>query len=241
MNRDLKFLVKTVKSASKLIKDDFEVNAKDDKGDLVTTFDYSVEQFIISKIKKEYPSFDIVSEEYNSNKELTDNCFTIDPIDGTINFANHLPLWSIQVSCIREGKVVAAVIYLPKLRELYTADEQGAYLNGKAIHVNKDSLDRGIYVIDGPQSSMYESIMREVANNYRSFYCASFAFSSIAAGRVSASMITKDNPWDYVPGQYIVEKAGGVIYNDKGMHAAANGKIFLEAMLKAKEKVGWEK
>ena len=52
MIKELKFLIDTVKEASKLITKEFEVKAKDDKVDLVTNFDYEVEQFIINAIKK---------------------------------------------------------------------------------------------------------------------------------------------------------------------------------------------
>ena len=45
MSDDLKFLIDVVKQASNLINDDFEVKAKDDKGDLVTNFDYEIEKF----------------------------------------------------------------------------------------------------------------------------------------------------------------------------------------------------
>ena len=66
MNKELQFLINTVMEASNLITDEFEVKAKDDKGDLVTSFDYEVEKYITEKINKEYPNFDIVSEEFNS-------------------------------------------------------------------------------------------------------------------------------------------------------------------------------
>ena len=95
MSEDLKFLIDVVKNASFLINDELEVKAKDDKGDLVTNFDYAIEKYLIEKIKEKYPDFSIISEEYNNNNELTENCFTIDPIDGTINFANGIPLWGI--------------------------------------------------------------------------------------------------------------------------------------------------
>ena len=133
MSSELKFLIELVKGASLLIDDEFEVKAKDDNGDLVTNFDYEIEKYIIDKIKEKYPNFSIVSEEYNNKEGLADNCFTIDPIDGTINFAHNIPLWGIQVACIKNKKTCAAVIYLPKLDELYYADENGAFLNEKSI------------------------------------------------------------------------------------------------------------
>lgn len=62
MSKDLEFLIELVKNASLLIDDEFEVKAKDDKGDLVTNFDYEIEKYIIDKIKQDYPDFSIISE-----------------------------------------------------------------------------------------------------------------------------------------------------------------------------------
>lgn len=151
MSDDLKFLIDVVKGASLLITDEFEINAKGEDGDLITNFDLEIEKYIIEKIKQNYPEFSIVSEEYNSEKELTDNCFTVDPIDGTINFANGLPLWGIQIACIRNKKTCAAVIYMPKINELYYADESGAYMNGKPIKVNSLNFNKGLYSVEGPK------------------------------------------------------------------------------------------
>ena len=77
MEKDTKFLIEIVKQALNLITQEFEVKAKDNKGDLVTNFDYEIEKFIIDKIKQNYPQFDIVSEEFNSQNGLTKNCFVI--------------------------------------------------------------------------------------------------------------------------------------------------------------------
>ena len=230
MSKDLEFLIELVKDASLLIDDEFEVKAKDDNGDLVTNFDYEIEKFIIDKIKQDYPSFSIISEEYNSDNELTDNCFTIDPIDGTINFAHNIPLWGIQVACIKNRKTCAAVIYLPKLNELYCADENGAFLNGNPISVNGCDVGKGLYTIEGPRNILGELKMKQFGKHYRDFHCAAVNFAYVACGRLSATNFVWDTLWDYVPGQFIVKQAGGVIYNNTKMHIAANNEQFLEIM-----------
>ena len=230
MSEDLKFLISLVKGASNLITEDFQVKAKGDNGDLVTNLDYEVEKYIIEEIKENYPEFSIVSEEYNSNKELTDNCFTIDPIDGTINFANNIPLWGIQVACIRNKKTCAAVIYLPKLNEIYYADENGAFMNDKPIQVNNLSSDKGLYTIAGIGKEVRQVKMRKTNPHYRQFYCCAVNFAWVASGRLSAASFVKDTAWDYIPGLFIVEQAGGVIFNDDKIHIAANNKDFLEIM-----------
>lgn len=231
MSTELKFLIKLVKEASDLITDEFEVKSKDEKGDLVTNFDYEIEKYIIDKIKLEYPNFSIVSEEYNSKENLADNCFTIDPIDGTINFAHNIPLWGIQVACIKDKKTCAAVIYLPKLNELYYADENGAFLNDKPISVNKLDTKRGLYTIEGPGNILGEFKMKEISSNYRDFHCAAVNFAYVACGKLSATNFVWDTLWDYIPGQFIVEQAGGIIYNDTKMHIAANNKNFLQILI----------
>lgn len=232
MSEDLKFLIDVVKGASNLLNDDFEVKPKGDKGDVVTNLDYEIEKYIIDNINKNYPEFTIISEEYNTNKELTDNCFTIDPIDGTINFANNIPLWGIQVACIRNKKTCVAVIYLPKFNELYYADENGAFLNEKPIHVNNLDVKNGLYTIEGANRVEQQIKMREITPHCRDFYCSAVAFSWIAAGRLSGISFRSDNLWDYTPGQFIVEKAGGVIYNEEKMHMAANNEEFLQILKK---------
>lgn len=230
MSEELKFLIDVVKGASLLITDEFEINAKGDKGDLVTNLDLEIENYIIEKIKQNYPEFSIVSEEYNSEEELTDNCFTIDPIDGTINFAHNIPLWGIQIACIKENKTCAAVIYIPKMNELYYADENGAYLNDEPIKVNSLNSKEGVYSIEGPNKLPGQAKMKQINPHCRDFFCAAVNYAWVACGRLSATIVTKDSHWDYVPGQYIVEKAGGVIYNDNGAHIAANNNEFLQVI-----------
>ena len=230
MSEDLKFLIDVVKNASLLINDELEVRAKDDKGDLVTNFDYAIENYIIERIQEKYPNFSIISEEYNSKNEITENCFTIDPIDGTINFANGIPLWGIQVACIRNSKTCVAVIYLPKLNELYYADENGAFMNDKPISVNKLEANKGIYTIEGPGKNLLHERMISVNRNIRDLWSAAVDFAWVSSGRISAVNFVWDTLWDYVPGQFIVEKAGGVIYNSERTHIAANSEEFLNLL-----------
>lgn len=228
MSEDLKFLIEVVKGASCLINDEFEINAKGANGDLVTNFDFEIEKYIIERIKQNYPDFSIVSEEYNNENGLADNCFTVDPIDGTINFAHNIPLWGIQVACIRNKKTCAAVIYLPKLDELYYADENGAFMNGELISVNNLDTSKGLYTIDGPGKILSQAKMQKISSHCRDFYCAAVDFAWVACGRLSATNFVWDTLWDYIPGEFIVEKAGGVTYNNTKMHIAANNKEFLE-------------
>jgi len=237
MTKELEFLIKLVKEANELITDDLVVKNKDDKGDLVTNFDYAIEKYMLEKIKENYPDYTVISEEFNPKAELTDNCFTIDPIDGTINFAHGIPLWGIQVSCIKNGKTCAAVIYMPRLNEIYYADENGAFMNDKPMKVNDKSIRDGVYSLEGikgqtqPKSILSHYKMNEINRKYRELHCAAADFAWVACGRLCATNFMGSNYWDYMPGEYLVEQAGGVTYNAEHCHIAANSKEVLEEFL----------
>ena len=230
MNKELEFLKRVVIEANKLITEDFEVKAKDDKGDLVTNFDYEIEKFIIGEIKKEYPEFDIVSEEFNSDGKLTKNCFTIDPIDGTINFANKLPEWVIQVACVKDGKTVAAVIYAPRFNELFSADESGAYLNDKKISVNKLPVKKCLYEVFGKNRIPANKRMFSFSRHLRNIGCAGIGYAYVAAGRFGGVIFRNETLWDYIPGMYIAKQAGAYIINEDECYIAANTKEFAEIL-----------
>jgi len=228
--REIDFLKRIVKEANEITNKAFQVNSKGSENDLVTNLDLEIERFLISEIKKEYPNFDIVSEEFNTNNKITDNCFIIDPIDGTINFANNLPLWAIQVACVKNGKTIASVVSLPRINEFYYADETGAYLNDVKININEVPIKNALYAIDGNNNLPSMNRMRKYSSNRRNFggVCVSMAF--LAAGRIHGAVFRSNKPWDYEPGLFLCKMAGASTKSIDGFHAAAMNDEFLNIL-----------
>jgi len=185
----LSFLVNIVKNAGNLITDNFLVTQKGLENDLVTDLDVKVEEYLIKKINDNYPNFDIVSEEINYNKNITNNCFVIDPIDGTINFANGLPLWGIQIACVAEFETVAAVIYLPKMNELYYASEDGAYLNDIVIKSSVVPIKNTLYSIDGTNNLPIMEKMRPFSSGRRNLGAACVSMAFVSSGRLHGALL----------------------------------------------------
>ncbi len=239
MTKDSEFLVEIVKQAENISREAFTVKRKGGENDIVTNLDVKIEEFLIAEIKKAYPNFDIVSEEKNFNKTPTENCFIIDPIDGTKNFANNLPLWAIQIAMKRNGKTVAAVIDMPKMNEFYYADETGAFLNDKKICVNEVPIKNALYTVDGINN--LPALMRiakhsTIKRNFGAM-CASMAF--VAAGRIHGAVFRNDEVWDFEPGLFLIEKAGGKTMNMPGFHAGAMNEEFLQILkLETAKKTG---
>ena len=227
---ELEFLKRIINEANKISESKFGVYSKGGESDLVTDLDLEIEKYLIKEINENYPDFDIVSEEFNTNGSVTDNCFIIDPIDGTINFANNLPLWGIQVACRKNGETVASIISLPRINELYYADKTGAYLNGKKISVNQVPIKNTLYAIDGNNNLPCMQRMRKHSSNRRNFgaVCVSMAF--VASGRIHGAVFRSDKPWDYEPGLFLCEMAGAKIKSINGFHAAAMNQEYLDIL-----------
>lgn len=233
-SRDLKFLIRLAKHSYRLIRHNKPVIYSKGKNDMVTNLDLMIEKYMISKINKHYPSFKVVSEEYNSKESLCDNCFIIDPIDGTINFASGLPLWGIQIAYRKDAKTVASVIYIPCLDELYYAiDGIGAYLNGKAIHIS-DRPDNSIIFEHSVRQEERKQILNDLNSKYphfRYYHCSAFSFSQIAKGSMNGYILFSNNAWDIEPGHLLCKEAGAHIYRCPGYIIVASSEELLNNIM----------
>ena len=232
MNTELEFLIRIVKEAEAITRQSYEVHQKDDRGDLVTSLDIAVEKYLIGEITKNYPGYDIVSEEFHADGSVTGKCFIIDPIDGTINFANGLPIWGIQIACRKDGSTVASVIDLPDLHEFYYADESGAYLNGEKIRVREVPVKNAVYSLMGKKILPCIENMCRYSRNFRNFGSACAAFAFMAGGRIHGVCFQNENPWDYEPGLFLCKMAGAETENRKGFHAVGMNQEFLALLEK---------
>ncbi len=241
--KELKFLIKVAKECYKIIKNG--VMEVKDKGedDIVTNLDLEVEKHIIKRINKTFPTFEIVSEEFNNKAKICNNCFTIDPIDGTINFAHGIPLWSIQIACIRENNIVASVIYNPCAKELYWATKGGgAYLNGKKISVSSLPLNKSLATVHGhgdeadKVTQVYEEY-RKITANFRRFGSTSLSFAYVAKGALCGTTILSSTAWDVAPGMLLCKEAGAKIYtNEEGHVIVGQNEEYIDIMKKILKK-----
>mgnify|MGYP001321730182 CR=1 FL=1 len=105
-------------------------------GELVTDIDRAVERLVRDALRARFPGHAILGEEYG-REGATDAgtpLWAIDPIDGTNNLANGLPIWAISIALIENEDVTVGVLHAPLLREVYAAGlGLGATLNGEAL------------------------------------------------------------------------------------------------------------
>lgn len=190
--------------------------------DVVTIADRESEDYILSSIRNLYPGHSIVSEESGSDGGLDDEwCWVVDPLDGTTNYNQGLPIFSVSIALRHHGEVVAGVVFAPQLGEMFTAARgNGAWLNGSPIHCSRKTDLSTMVVATGmpydrdrnPDNNL-DNISRVVCRvrGTRRMGSAAIDLAYTAAGFIDAYWELNLNPWDVDAGSLIVTEAGGQI------------------------------
>jgi len=166
------FLKQTIKECGQIAKKYFaegvQHKTKRHIADLVTVADVAVSDFFISQVQERYPDHGIHSEEREEeiNPEST-HMWYIDPIDGTRNFANAIPVWCVQIALYVQDELILAAVYDPLSDELFFAGKgKGATMNGLPIKVSSTSEVNHSYgsCVRGYATDTSEQIIK--ANHY---------------------------------------------------------------------------
>ena len=128
----------------------------------------------------------------------------------------------ISIGLIRNGKRYLGVVYNPYLDETFSAIKgEGAFLNGKPIHVSTEDMDNSILLFgSSPYNTELAKASFDLAYRYfekcldiRRSGSAAIDLCSVAAGRAEIYFELILSPWDFAAGALIVEEAGGVVTN----------------------------
>lgn len=205
----------------------FEIESKDGKHDLVTEYDKRVEDFIISSIRKKYPTHRILAEESGQLGDLDDGfCWIIDPLDGTVNFAHNIPMFAVSIALATREKIHCGVVYNPMVEELFHAQVgQGAYLNDKKIQVTDTNILTMATVATGFPYNVAENPLHcidqfahiaKLGIPIRRIGSAAIDMAYVAAGKFDAFWEVILNPWDFAAGALLIQEAKGLVTNLEG-------------------------
>ena len=115
---------------------ELKISCKGSEG-IASEADQASEDYILKSITENYPKHTILSEEdFSKNKKVTykkaeesEFCWVIDPLDGTNNFVNGIPIYAVSIALLNKGKPIVGVVYNPTSGECFFASKgQGAYL-----------------------------------------------------------------------------------------------------------------
>ncbi len=194
--------------------------------DPVTEVDRAVEDLLLSEIARRWPGSHILAEESGVTQGDPTHRWYVDPLDGTVNYAHHIPIFSVSIAYACRGEVRLGVVYDPMREELFTAERgRGACLNGKPIHVSQASELRESLLVtgfpydawDSPQDNFANFVkLAKLTQGVRRLGSAALDLCYVAAGRFDGFWELSLKPWDVAAGGLIAEEAGARVTNLRG-------------------------
>jgi myo-inositol-1(or 4)-monophosphatase len=225
MSNDLDIAKKAAREGVRVIKefktDGFEVRQKGFH-DLITDADIAAEKAILAVIKSSFPDDDILAEESASHDSLTEKrTWIIDPIDGTTNFAHDFPIYCVSVALWENHKPKTGVVIEVSRDEEFTAIAgEGAWLNGKPIHVSTTESARDSFIGTGfpyddlslvdSYLGLFKVLMKDL-QGIRRPGSAAFDLCCVACGRFDGFYEYSLHIWDLAAAALIIQEAGGVV------------------------------
>jgi myo-inositol-1(or 4)-monophosphatase len=222
---ELAFAAEAARSAGAILMDRYERLERIDyksATDVVTEADHLSEAHVIEAIRARWPGDAILAEESGTHAALvigaegSRRTWVIDPLDGTVNYANGLPIFCVSVGLTFDGRPVAGVVLDPTRDELYGATADGpATLNGRAISVSrKDKLSDCVLSLSlaGRAVVSRARAIRKAIRISRSMGSAALALAWTCNGRFDAFLQeTSLSAWDIAAAGLIAERAGATV------------------------------
>lgn len=206
------------------------VGSKSNEFDIVTAADLASEELIRNALEERHPGIPFWGEESNQMPD-SEQFWIVDPIDGTVNYANHIPCFAVNIALFAQHDVVLAVTLELPGRRIYWAEKgRGAYqlLPGGAqrrLQVNQiDSLRKAVISTGFPYTRAetrdnnqleFDYFLPRVSGIRRMGSCA-IDLALVAAGAFAAHWELNLNPWDIGPGALLIREAGGRVSDYAG-------------------------
>ena len=205
--------------------------------DPVTTSDRAFEKFIRAKIKKKFPTHQIVGEEFGHKKSNSDFTWIIDPIDGTRSFVIGNPTWSNLISLNYKGYPVLGLANFPVLKKYYlNYSDKAAFVveNGKKrkINVNHNTTFKNVKVCAAFHGWLSLNKQKKIPQILKlmQFPCSdALSYAHLAEGRVDVVIQCSNKIWDIHPLIPIIKAAGGHLNTWDNKDAIKAGNILVSS------------
>lgn len=207
------------------------IDTKTSFHDVVTKHDRATEIKIKEAVFAAFPDSLVLGEEGGwssasgeaGDPSPEDLVWIVDPIDGTSNFASGWDHWCISIAATRNGEHVASSISQPLNGRIWSADEEGSYLDEPDQPTRVLKVDENAVPSDGLCATEFPKISsspnpedferwREAGVQFRSMRrtgSTALDLCYVADGRAVASFSHGVNAWDVAAGIHIIRQAGG--------------------------------
>ncbi len=201
--------------------------------DVVSEATLQVQEAIVSTILAAFPGAGILAEEGPEDDPLpldAEHLWIVDPICGSLNFAQGIPYFAISIALRSQGNIAVGVVYDPCRDELFEATmESQTSLNGQKIAVQQisegmEAWSAAIVGTDWPhsgerreQARLIVGLMVDQISECNLMGSPALGICNVAAGRLHAYWHLDLKIWDIAAASLILQRAGGVLTDAEGM------------------------
>ena len=229
---ELDFALDIARQAGAVLMDHYErleqIDYKSAR-DVVTEADHLSEALILDAIRARYPADAILAEETGEHKAKAGEAPTsgrgrvwiVDPLDGTVNYANGIPMFCVSIALVVDGVPTVGVILDPTRDEAFAATSTGpATLHGRRIHASeKDKLSDFVISmsLNGRSATTRARNVRKAIRISRSMGSAALALAYVANGRFDAFVQQGGlSAWDVAAAGLIADRGGATLTSISG-------------------------
>ncbi|HYG84084.1 MAG TPA: inositol monophosphatase [Verrucomicrobiae bacterium] len=229
---DLTFALQLARESSLIFKKYFGGAHTEWKADNtpLTLADTEINDLIIKRIAETYPGDAVYGEEASTTTE-SNRLWVIDPVDGTQPFENGIPVSTIVIALVGDGRPQLAVAYDPIADDLYYAEAgKGAYKNDQQIFCNQNQAVGASYFATSsfhPEDFASTGTVLDRIDtakgkvfNFRSF---TYSAMKVAEGKLSGAMLGVGRLYDTIAPALIVTEAGGTATDLAGGEVSYTG------------------
>jgi myo-inositol-1(or 4)-monophosphatase len=224
---ELEFSTELARRAGAVLMDRYERLERIDyksARDVVTEADHESEALIIEAIRERFPRDAILAEESGEHHAVAgaaraigrDRTWVIDPLDGTVNYANGIPFFCVSIALTCDGIPVVGVVFDPTRDEIFTATAgEPALLDGRPVRASeKDNLTDFVVsmALSGRAAVTRSRNVRKAVRISRSMGSAALALAYVANGRFDAFIQQGGlSAWDVAAAGLIAERGGATV------------------------------
>jgi myo-inositol-1(or 4)-monophosphatase len=197
--------------------------------DVVTEADHLSEALILDAIRARFPQDAILAEETGEHRAIAGEAPTsgrgrvwiVDPLDGTVNYANGIPVFCVSIGLVVDGVPAVGVICDPTRGEAFAASADGpAFLNGRPVRASdKERLSDFVIsmALNGRSAVTRSRNVRKAIRIPRSMGSAALALAYVANGRFDAFIQQGGlSAWDVAAAGLIAERGGARVTSIDG-------------------------
>ncbi|SDI63998.1 inositol monophosphatase family protein [Aliiruegeria lutimaris] len=231
LDSDLSLLIEAARAAGEIGRKHFtsghRVWEKDDGQGPVTEADLEVDAMLRERLTSARPGYGWMSEESEDDPERLGRArvFVVDPIDGTRAFTEGSKTWAHSLAVVECGRPVAAVVYLPMLGKLYSAEDgKGARFNDHPIAASpRQAFDGADILAAHPtfNARHWKGGAPTVKRHFRS--SLAYRLSLVGEGRFDGMLTLRDSwEWDIAAGALIAAESGARVSDRHGAQIRFN-------------------